>query len=832
MNDLKLSFRQVLKKAPYERLGLVWIGSIAHDLKHSIRTLHKHPLSNGIIVLTIALVISSVSVLYNSIEDDMAQSVPFPERERVVQFWRIGERKKALMFPANLFLEYQERLESYEALGVIKRSGRMTLTEVGEPKELSSVAVTLDLLPITGLTPIRGRIFQKEDETAGDDNTILISEQVWREKLDEDPNIIGRDLLLDDKPYSVIGVLPAAIRTTKLGFDVDVWRMMRADRSDRAFKLLLVARLKSGVSVGQAQAELDILAPRLEQRHNPGNREKEWYPQGFKTGRVLPLTQPFFTVQNEIPAEIVFAWVFGGTVFACVVGIACFNITSLLLARHSARSREIAIRLSLGARRFRIVQQLLTETVLLALLGGIFGLLGSFWISYILRFQHINPELDWRLYFIALGGSLVLGILVGLVPALRSSRKDLTESIKDGGLSIGGRRRHLFRNFLVTSELAMASVLCLAGGLMTRNLMEFYSGELGFEPDRLITVKVQPRSDWNLSENDQIAYIERGLQALHEIPGIESVSLCLGHYMTRFIPKENFGLPSLSGDFDGKIQVPLLRVRPGFTQMFGMPVVRGQRLSGTENRGTGEVLINETFAARYFPGTEPIGQQIRSENEGERLTIVGVVRDRHQRMCFSAVEPEVFRDFRDNFAPSGFLFVAQTRDDSRGMAERIRGAIARIDTGQPVNQPEAISVMLDRRASNVKGPMVNLVLLAGVGLLIALAGVYGVVSFSVVERTREVGVRMALGGTQVKMLRLMLWQGARLMLIGIPLGILFGALVVSNDLAGAIFGSVSPVDVPTYAGVVLLVGLIGMCASLIPARRVTKINPMEALRSE
>lgn len=811
---------------------LVWIGTIAHDLRYSLRALRKQPLSNGIIVLTIALVISAVSVFYTFTKDDQNSFFPFSERDRIVQFWRMGETKKAVMFPGDIVSEYQERLGSHEAFGAVKNAGRMTLTGMGEPTDLHAMGFTLDVFSVIGVGPIRGRLFQKEDEAAGDERRILISEQLWRGQLNEDPAIVGSDLFLNNEPFTVIGVLPATMRRTNIGWDIDVWRLMRVDRADKDFRWLLVAKLKRGVSVRQAHAELQVLAPRFEQQHTPLKREKEWFPKGFKTGWVVPITKPFFTADVEIPAEIVFTYVFGGIIFACVVGIACFNITNLLLARFSARSREIAIRLSLGARRFRIIQQLLTETMVLALLGGMFGLLASFWFSYLLRFQHIDPKLDWRLYLIAACGSMVLGLVIGLVPALRSSRKDLTESLKEGGLSTGGRRRHLFRNFLVASELAMASLLCLVGGLMTRNLMEFYSGNLGFEPDRLITVKVQPKSDRNLSENDQIAYSERGLQALREMPGIENVSLCLAHYMTRFVPKENFGLPSLSGDFDGKIQVPLLRVGPGFTEMFGMPVVRGRRLSGTENRGTGEVLINETFAARFFPDTDPLGRQIRSESDGERLTIAGVVRDRHQRMCFRAVEPEVFRDFRDSFAPYGILFVAQTQGDSMRMAGRIREALARIDTGQPVNQPEAVSAMLDRRAADVKGPMISLGLLAVVGLLIALAGVYGVVSFSVAERTREIGVRMAMGGTQLKILRLMLWQGARLMLIGIPFGILFGGLVASDDQARTMFGDVSPVDVPTYAGVVLLVGLVGFCASLIPARRATKINPMEALRWE
>jgi len=263
-----------------------------------------------------------------------------------------------------------------------------------------------------------------------------------------------------------------------------------------------------------------------------------------------------------------------------------------------------------------------------------------------------------------------------------------------------------------------------------------------------------------------------------------------------------------------------------------MPVVRGRRLSETDQRGTGEVLVNEAFAATFFPNTNAVGQRIRSVNDAQWLTIAGVVRDRHHRMSYTVVEPEIFRDFRDSHADLKLLFIAQTRGDATAMANPIRETITRLDASQPVQRPEVISDVLAQRAADVKGPMITLGLLAGVGLLIALAGVYGVVTFSVVERTREVGVRMAVGASAGEILRLMLWQGARLMLFGVPLGILLGGLAFSLHRQQSMMNSVSAWDIPTLVSVTVVVGLVGLCASIIPARRATRVNPVDALRSE
>lgn len=803
-----------------------------HDLRYGVRMLRIQPLSNGIIVLTIALLISAASVLYTAENDGRAGWAPFPDRDRVVSLWRVAQGRTIVMFSDDLFHGYQEGIRSFEALGAVRPGGQMTLTGVGDPASYSGLDVTREVFEITRPRPVKGRLFAEEEYAGANDNLVILSEQLWREKLDADTNIVGRDLVLNDKACTVIGVMPAAMRTTCLGFNTDIWRPMRVDLSHQIGRLRCYGRLKPGATLKQAQAELDVIAPRLEAQHTLSDWEKRWGSEGFKTARVVPVTANVYLADNNISAELIYSFVFAGLIAVCVVGITCFNITNLLLARFSTRSREMSIRLSLGAGRLRIIRQLLSETMVLALLGGAFGLLASFWFSDLLRYQNIDPKMDWRLYLLAFSGAVALGILVGLVPAIRSSRKDLTESLKEGGTTAGGRRRHRLRDFLVASEVGMASILCLVSGMMTRNALEYYRGDLGFEPDRVVCVDVHPRGDRGWNHAGQIAYAKQGLQALSEMSGIERASVCVGHYFTRFMPKATITIPSPAGGESMPVQVALSRVTPDYLDMFGMPVVRGLGLSETVNGGSEEVLINETFAARYFPDRDPLGSPIRFESEPLRMTIVGITRDRHQHMSYETIEPEIFCDFRSSFSGFNLMFVVQSRGNASATARPVRECLARIDTSQPVPQPEIISDVLDRRAASVRDPMIRMGLLAGVGLLIALAGVYGVVSFSVVERTHEVGIRMAVGATRWEILRLMLWQGARLMLLGIPLGILFGSLFLLAAPPSASSTDVFAVDLPTSVVVVLLVGVVGACASLIPAARATRIHPAEALRHQ
>jgi putative ABC transport system permease protein len=804
--------------------------TVLQDFRFGARILRKHPLGNAVIVLTIAVLIGAVSVIYATLRENEARLEPFPESNRLVKLWGVGLKGADELFPATVYNGLRANLRSFEALGAIEFKAPMTFTGTGEPVTCSAVGVTASLLHLAGIAPIRGRLFDEVDAVG--DGLVVISEQMWRDKLGADDRIIGRSMRLDGRLHTVVGVLPESMRTTHLAYTTDIWILIQPDRNDRLANLKLVGRLNPGVTLRQAQAEFEALAPRLEEESEAGGRKEGVNPDGFTTHRVVALGKQVQNSRAGVPVQLILVWVWCVAILGSVVGIACFNITNLLLARQSARSREIAIRFSLGATRVRVVRQLLAETMLLSLMGGVFGLAVSSWLFRILKFQHVDPRFDWRLYLLAFCGTLVLGILVGLAPAIRSSRKDLAESLKDGGLAVGGSRRHRLRTFLVSSEVAMALVLCVVAGLLARTWFAVYSADPGFDPKRLISIRVQLRPDVYQQEASQAAYIDSGLRSLRETPGVEAASVCMGMELIGFSDSPYYTIPGRTETEQQQIPLVTSSVGPGFPEMLGMRVLRGHGISGAGSRAAAEVWVNETFAAKYFPGINPIGREIRAVNWNRPLTIAGVLRDRHPLTEFGAIQPEVFRDFREVGADLCAVFVVRTRGNAKAMAAPLRELIMRLDPSQPVNQPEVVSDLFARRAARARPGTILFGVLALAGLLLALTGVYGVVSHSVVERTREVGIRVALGASGASILRLMFWQGARLMFFGAPIGFLIGASVVSALPTGEAFHGISPLDPPTYLAVTLMVGIIGFCASYFPARRASRINPMEALRHE
>ncbi len=802
------------------------------DLRYAFRQLGKHLFANGVIVLTIALLICAVSVIYASIRDDATRYAPFPDRDRVLKLWRIGEKKMHESFPADLYHDYAERLTSFEELGAAGFRQSATLTEVGEPFSYGVVDVSASLLRLTQVTPMKGRLFLERDEKSAEDSPILISEWLWRAKLDADEQVIGRVLRFNDRLHTVVGVLPDSMRTTWFAFNVDVWQPAQLDRARGGMDLRVFGRLKAGVTREQAQAELETLAASLEKNHSPNAAERALAPGGFTGARLAALDEQFPSTGRA--AERIVLLLFTGTIIASVVGIAYFNMTILLLARIASRSRELAIRLAIGAGRVRIARQVLAETVLLAVLGGALGLLFSLWIAELLPVEGFDAHFDWRLYSFSAGTTLFVGILIGLLPALRSARTDLTEALKDGGQSVG-RRHHRLRNFLISSEVAMALILCVVAGLVTRAFFDHYRGDLGFDPDKVISVQVDLRYDTYREMKDRHAYVERALLALRELSGVEAATVTVSG--TFFVWSQPDLIVLEATDEDGTQTVKALNsfVSHGFIGAGGMKLLRGRDLADDSKKAEDEVLINEQFVAEHFRNADPLGHRIRVERENRWVTIVGITKNRHPRTTFQDLQAEAFFGYRRATAALPIVFLVQTRADARAMALSLRELLLSLDANQPVNQPAVVAELLRNRARGDRNVTMFLGILAGIGLFIALMGVYGVVAFSITERTREIGLRMALGATRKEVLRLLVWQGARLLLIGAVPGILIGSVIMLAMrlmTKGMDHLDISPFDPLTHLAVVLIVGSAGLLASALPARKAANLNPMEALRYE
>jgi putative ABC transport system permease protein len=804
-----------------------------NDLRHALRQLRKHPFANGVIVLTIALLIGTVSVIYASLRHDQKRYEPFPGSERMVKLWREGEQRFEELFPAGVIREYTSNLHSYEEVGVVDWGESLTLTGQGEPVSYSSVNVSASLLRVARITPLKGRLLDEEDEAPGA-RTILVSEKLWRTKLGGDDSALGRDIRLNDRPYTVVGVVPAAFSHTRLAYNVDVWRAKRFETSRDGVNLRLFGRLKPGVTMAQAQAELDAVAPGIEKAHTPDDYERRSSPGGYVGARVASLRERLRPVQAGVPVELILVWVFATTIIGSVVGIACFNVTNLLLARLAARSRELAIRQSLGAGRGTIVRHILAETLLLAVLGGTLGLAVSFWFHDLLRFDHVDVRFDWRLYAWTTGGTLLLGVLVGLLPAFQATRLDVHSVLKDSSQTGGGRRRHRLRNFLVSSEVAMALILCVIGGLLVRSYVGLRAGDFGFEPARVVAFKVDLRNDTYRERKDQQAYYERALAALRAVPGVESASATMSGNLLSFLFKDDVWIEE-PGRERTRVKTPLNYVTRGHAGAFGMTILRGRDLSADPEAAWHEALVSESFVRAHFKGRDPVGSRIRlvrERQQEESATIVGVVRDRHPATSHLEVDHEVFFGLRRSMMTASTVFIVQTRPHAHSMAPALREALQSLDANQPVNQPQFFGDLLEQRAEGPRKAMTMLGSIAGLGLFIALMGVYGVVAFTAMERTREVGIRMAVGASRAAVLKLIMWQGAQLLLWGAIPGLLIGATIVALLPMGGMFPGVSAFDPVTHLAIVLLVGSAGLLASGLPACRAANLEPMEALRYE
>jgi putative ABC transport system permease protein len=802
------------------------------DLRHTLRQLHRHPFSNAVIVLTIALLIGTVSVLYAKMRDAEAEYAPFPERGRMVKLWRLGGKGIVYHFSADLAREYARHLQSYDEFGLLKHDARMTLTEAGEPVSCQVVNVSASLLRLAGVQPLRGRLLDEGDEIGGE--SILLRERIWRENFQAEDGLPGRTVRLNGRAFTVVGILPDALHNTHLAYGADVWRATRFDDRRDAVELAFFARLKPGVTRRQAQAELDAIAPALEKDRPLGRYERLQAPDGILGARVVPFDQQREPLGYGISREALLVGLFLGTILASVVGIACFNVANLLLVRVAARARELAIRASLGAGRARIAAHILTETVLLSMLGGAVGLLVSFWLIEWLRLEHVSVRLDWRLYVLTAGGSLGLGVLMGLIPALWCTRLNVNAILKDSSSTVGGRRRHRLRNFLVASQVAMALILCVVTGLLVQSYTRLHRGEMGFDPARVVALGVEFREDTYREPADSFAYAKRAVAVLRQIPGMQEIGVAPNHGLMAHQGPGQIWLQG-SGREPVEIAAVVYHANPGYTRVSGMPLLRGRELSDDFDRARNEAVVNETFVRRFLLDRDPVGHQLRTGLEvpgSPWATIVGVVRDRHPATTPMSTQPEVVVGLQRATHARSLILLVQTRPPGRSMAPALRQALQGVDAGQPVPPPLIFGDLLTERIAGIRKVMQVLGGIAGVGLVIALLGVYGVVAFTVAERTREVGIRMAMGASRSKVLRLILWQGARLMLMGAVPGLLIGSAVVAGLPADDVFGGVSAFDPVTLLVILCLVGGAGFLASALPARRAANLNPMEALRHE
>ncbi|MFL6594190.1 MAG: ADOP family duplicated permease [Chthoniobacterales bacterium] len=798
------------------------------DLRYGSRALVKKPGFTITAVVALALGIGANTAIFSVINGVLLRSLAYPHPDRIVMVWERSIPRNAdrnVVAPAN-FLDWQQQSTSFEQMAAVADLRVNLAGGAGEPEEIKAQYVSHEFFPILGVQPITGRFFLPDEDRVGNELFVILSYQLWQTRFGRDPAIVGKEATIGGRQRTIVGVMPPGFHF--LDNEVKVWMPLALDpaldyRGKSGRYLSTVARLKPGVTVRQAQAEMSGIARQLEQA----------YPK-FNTGWTVNVLPVHEQVTGEIrPILLVLL-----AAVASVLLIACANVANLLLARAAARQRELALRAALGASRLRLVRQMLTESVLLALTGGVVGVFLAYWGIHALvafgpdnipRLQEIN--LDPRVLAFTFGISLVTGVLFGLVPALQASRPDLNDALKEGSRGSTGGRSGRLRNTFVVAEVSLALVLLICAGLMIRSFMRLQSVNTGFVADNVLTLRVQLPKKKYAEPHQVIDFFKQAQERIAAIPGVQSVGAISYLPLTGPAARDGFKIVGQPDPAPG--QEPPCEVRvvtPSYFQAMGIPLLKGRLLDDHDGKEPHVLLINETLARRYFPNEAPVGKRISvTWFKDEVDEIVGVVGDIHEGALNKEPEPAIYWPHpREPY--SGMTLVVRAQGDAARFSSAVPKEIRALDPEQPVADVRTMEQVI---AKSIARPRFNTLLLsifAAIALVLASVGLYGVMNYSATQRIHEVGIRMALGATRADIMRLVVGNGMTLTLIGIAIGAA-ASWGLTRLMQSFLFG-IGTTDAVTFVGVSLLLIAVALVANYIPARRATRVNPTVALRYE
>lgn len=824
---LSLGGMEQTKEKCRDEWGVTWLLNLWADVRFGLRKLAKAPVSSIVVILTLGLIIGALTLAMAVIEHEKHARMPYPEPDRLVHFWRMGGDRPDDMLPGKVY-EAGQNLEGLDAIGAVGYHDIQVLTGEGEPQTLSAIKVSSSMFDVTGVSPLLGRTFT-EEEARREARLAVISFEIWQNSLSGRSSIVGETIHLNEEPYTVVGVMPEGMSGSILYYGVGVWLPgnFAFDTSSGSW-LRLVGRLKSGRSMSQLRGEVQaVVTPAY---------ESYAAAQGMKISNaeigVFPVSKRFDSTDT---AEVVFVVM----IPLFILLIACFNVTNILLGRMAARGREMAVRFSLGARRGRLIRQLLVESMSLSAMGGALGVLVSVVAARWAADQGLEAQFSPYVLLGTCAISVLIGVVVGWLPARRATRGDLVSGLKEGGgSSSGGVERHRLRNFLVAGQVAMATTLCITAGLMVRSYMNKKAFDPGFETGDLVCIAVSPRDAYEDSEK-KLLYYRQAVERLQAVPGVKEVSVASSLPIERHPFPMGFRMEG-EGDRWKKGQIVQLNiVSPNLFETVKLPVLKGRALSYSDRRGAPPVLVvNQSFVKAFFSDEEPIGNQIRLRvGDTQRwYTIVGVVADQPTlgarfNVRWAHEKAEAYLSALQ-VAPrwGSYYFMARVTGQTGTMKDPLREAVRSLDPNQPVSTAFTMNERMKRIVQrDVAG--VQAILGVGVfGFLMAILGIYGVVSYSVIERTHEIGVRMALGATKSNVLTWILKHGMALAVIGVITG--FGLATFTTLGSSELLYDISPLDAGTYLSVLVILMAAVFCACLVPALKVMRIDPMQALRYE
>ena len=830
------NFDSVRERA-YEVRGGGMIETFLQDVRYAVRMLAKRPGFTAVAALTLALGVGANTAIFSVVEAVLLRALPYRHADRSVVVWENNRSESGtpnVVSPAN-FLDWRDQAKSFDEMAAFY-DARANLTGVGEPEEVPLQVATPNLFTLLGVEAAVGRTFTPEDATAEPAEIAVISHGLWQRRFGRSPGVIGRIITLNGNNYTVIGVMSPDFKwfikeSSRNGKPAELWvpralSEQQRDRNASGRYMQAVGRLAPGVSRQQAQAEMDTIAARLEDQYASFN--KGW------GASLVPLRDQ---LAGEIkPALLVLLGAVG-----FVLLIACVNVANLLLARAAGRHKEIAIRSAIGAGRRRIVRQLLTESLLLALLGGALGLPLSRWcVEALVALSPTNligaGQVGVNLPVLAftLAVSLLTGVVFGLVPALEASRVNLGETLKETSRgNAGSSRGRRLRHALVVAEVGLALVLLVGAGLMVKSFLRLQAVNPGFDAANLLTMRVLLPATKYPDDARVVAFYRQAAANFRTLPGVRSASA---------VSALPFADPGAATDFtiEGRpapapgdaLYTDVRVVDEEYFRTMNIPVVAGRTFLAQEAVEDRKVaVVNEEMVRRYFPGENPVGKRIFVEmwREPHPTEIIGVIGDARYNKLEGELRPMVY------FTPPQLIYrsmtlILRTGGDPESLAAAARGAILAIDKDQPVADVRTMESWLAESVARARFGTLLLGAFACLALTLAAAGIYGVMSYSVAQRRNEIGIRMALGSQASDVLRLVLGKGLALVLAGVVLGLL-GALALTRVMSSLLYG-VSATDPLTFAAIALLLTSVSMIACYLPARRATRVDPLTALRYE
>ena len=807
------------------------MNNLIQDLRYGIRTLLKRPGFSLIAIATLAIGIGASTTIFTVVNAALLRGLPYKQPDRLYHLWERPPRqdfsKREMSYPD--YLDYQQN-NVFEGIAAYTGGGAI-LSGMGEPESIPAPRVTANFFSVLGVDPIIGRAFQTGEDVPGTPKVTVLTYGLWQRRFGGDPNVIGKPVTINGESYIIVGVLPSTFQFALRNADLFLPYQPTQNQLTRRYMhgTNLIGRLKDGVTPEQAQSEVDIIAGRIEQQFNDSHA-------GTKAS-VVPLHEEIVGTVRPILLVLLAAVGF-------VLLIACANVASLLLTRSLSRQKEVGIRAALGASRWRVIRQLLTESLLLSLAGGVVGVVIAYWgvpgLVATLPQQQLNAlpflrslEIDRTILGFSFGLSLLTGLIFGLAPALQSSRLDLNEVLKEGGRQTSAGAGHRLRSAMVIGEIALAVVLLVGAGLMMKSLLRLLQTNVGFNTENLLTMTVVLPPSKYTDNNARINFNDQLQQRVQSLPGVAGAGtvdiLPVNSGNTTRFYIDGDPVPEPGKETEANIRV----VNDHYFKTIGVPLLAGRFFDERDNpNGQQVVIIGKTIADRLFGGRDPVGMRLRYPSvQAPPITVVGVVGDVKITGLDQAIRPVLYYPFRQNPGTLANL-VVRTNGDPNSLTAAVRNEVRSLESETAILNVTTMDAMISQTPASFmrRFPALMIGIFAGVALLLASIGIYGVVSYSVSQQIHYIGIRMALGAGPADILKMVLRQGLVLALAGVVIGVV-AALALMRLLTTLLY-EVKTTDFSTFAIVSGTLFVVALLACYLPARRATKVDPLVALRYE